>query len=193
MSDKRLIYKFDFNAVRFVFLWTGPYDYRSPSGWDARQPAYDAQMVELRKWLDEAKAVGTRKVFIAFHAPAFCRSGMGPIPASQNPHKIIASYAKDLEIVVFNGHVHTTEMYDVDGVKYFVLGGGGAEQDPILPGRTSIKVPPNYPSDLYWNGSPPKEEYNYLLVDVDPEQKTKFTLNRFRPWSAKPFATVELF
>jgi Calcineurin-like phosphoesterase len=193
VSDKRLIYKFDFNGVRFVFLWTGPYDYRSPSGWDARQPAYDAQMVELRKWLDEAKAAGTRKVFIAFHAPAFCRSGMGPIPASQNPHKIIASYAKDLEIVVFNGHVHTTEMYDVDGVKYFVLGGGGAEQDPILPGRTSIKVPPNYPSDLYWNGSPPKEEYNYLLVDVDPEQKTKFTLNRFRPWSAKPFATVELF
>jgi aerobic carbon-monoxide dehydrogenase large subunit len=26
-----------------------------------------------------------------------------------------------------------------------------------------------------------------------PGQKTKFTLNRFRPWSAEPFATVELF
>jgi hypothetical protein len=75
------------------------------------------------------KAKGTQKVFISFHAPAFCRSGMGPIPEEQNPHKTIAAYAKDLDIVVFNGHVHTTELYEVDGVKYLVLGGGGAEQD----------------------------------------------------------------
>ena len=80
-----------------------------------------------------------------------------------------------------------------DGVKYLLLGGGGAEQDPILPGRTSINLPAGYPPDLYWKGQPPKEEYNYLLVDVQPGQKTKFTLNRFRPWSAEPFATVELF
>jgi predicted phosphohydrolase len=193
VSDKRLIYKFDFNGVRFIFLWTGKYDYRSPSSWDATQPVYEAQMKELKQWLDEAKAAGTRKVFITFHAPAFCRSGMGPIPESQNPHKIIAAYAKDLDIVVFNGHVHTTELYEVDGVKYLLLGGGGAEQDPILPGRTSIKLPADYPPDLYWQGQPPKEEYNYILVDVKPGQKTKFTLNRFRPWAAEPFATVELF
>ena len=89
--------------------------------------------------------------------------------------------------------MHTTELYEVDGVKYLLLGGGGAEQDPILPGRTSIKVPANYPPDLYWKGQPPKEEYNYLLVDVEPGQKTKFTLNRFRPWAAEPFENVELF
>jgi Calcineurin-like phosphoesterase len=193
VSDKRLIYKFDFSGARFIFLWTGPYDYRSPSSWSATQPAYDAQIRELRQWLDEAKAGGTRKVFIAFHAPAFCRSGMGPIPESKNPHKVIASYAKDLDIVVFNGHVHTTELFEVDGVKYLLLGGGGAEQDPILPGRTAIKVPADYPPDRYWKGEPPKEEYNYLLVDVQPGQKIKFTLNRFRPWSAEPFATVEVF
>jgi len=193
VTDKRLIYKFDFNDVRFIFLWTGPYDYRQPSGWDATQPAYEAQMKELKQWLDEAKAAGTKKVFIAYHAPTFCRAGMGPIPEAQNPHKILASYAKDLDIVVFNGHVHTTELYEVDGVKYLVLGGGGAEQDPILPGRTSFKVPADYPQDIYWKGQPPKEEYNYLLVDVQPGKPTKFTLNRFRPWSAQPFATVELF
>lgn len=193
VSDKRLIYKFDFNGVRFIFLWTGKYDYRQPSSWDATRPAYEAQMKELKQWLDEAKAAGTKKVFISFHAPAFCRAGMGPIPEAQNPHKMLASYAKDLDIVVFNGHVHTTECYETDGVKYFVLGGGGAEQDPILPGRTTFKVPAGYPEDLYWKGQPPKEEYNYLLVDVQPGQKTKFTLNRFRPWSAEPFATVELF
>jgi len=193
VSDKRLIYKFDFNDVRFIFLWTGPYDYRAPTSWEATQPAYDAQMSEMKLWLDEARTKGTRKVFIAFHAPAFARSGMGPIPEGQNPHKILSSYAKDLEIVVFNGHVHTTELYEVDGVKYLLLGGGGAEQDPILPGRTSITVAADYPPDLYWKGQPPKEEYNYLLVDVSPAQKTKFTLNRFRPWAAKPFERVEVF
>jgi hypothetical protein len=193
VTDKRLIYKFDFSGARFIFLWTGPYDYRSPSSWSATQPGYEAQIEDLKQWLDEAKAASIRKVFVAFHAPAFCRSGMGPIPDSQNPHQVFASYAKDLEIVVFNGHVHTTELYEVDGVKYLLLGGGGAEQDPILPGRTAFKVPASYPPDLYWKGQPPKEEYNYLLVDVQVGQKTKFTLNRFRPWSAEPFATVDVF
>ena len=193
LSADQLVYKFDFNGARFIFLWTGKYDYRSPTSWDATRPSYEDQMKQLRQWLDEAKSAGTRKVFVTFHNPAFCRSGMGAIPEAQNPHKVLASYAKDLEIVVFNGHVHTTELYEVDGVKYLLLGGGGAEQDPILPGRTHIKVPADYPPDLYWKGQSPKEEYNYVLVDVQPGQKTKFTLNRFRPWSAEPFATVELF
>jgi Calcineurin-like phosphoesterase len=193
VSDKQLIYKFDYNGVRFIFLWTGAYDYRDPTAWGSTRPAYEDQMKQLQVWLDEAKAAGTKKVFIAFHNPTFCRSGMGAIPAAQNPHNTIAAYAKDLDIVVFNGHVHTTELYEVDGVKYLLLGGGGAEQDPILPGRTHIKVPPDYPPDLYWKGEAPKEEYNYVHIDVVPGQPTKFTLNRFRPWSAEPFETVELF
>jgi len=193
VSDKQLIYKFDYQGVRFIFLWTGAYDYRDPSGWGATRPPYEAQIEQMQKWLDEAKANGTKKVFISFHSPVFCRSGMGAIPADQNPHKAIAAYAKDLDIVVFNGHVHTTELYQVDGVKYLMLGGGGAEQDPILPGRTHIKVPDGYPPDQYWKGASPIEEYNYVLVDVKPGKATAFTLNRFRPGSAEPFATVELF
>jgi hypothetical protein len=193
LSAKQLTYKFDFNGARFIFLWTGPYDYREPTAWNATRPTFEEQMKQLKAWLDQAKAAGTKKVFISFHNPAFARSGMGAIPDSQNPHKTIAAYAKDLDIVVFNGHVHTTELYEVDGVKYLLLGGGGAEQDPILPGRTHLKLPADYPPDLYWKGAAPKEEYNYVLVDVKPGQPTRFTLSRFRPWSAEPFATVELF
>jgi len=193
VDDKHLIYKFDYRGARFIFLWTGRYDHSEPTGWVATRPPYEEQMQQLRTWLNEAKTAGIKQVFITFHNPVFCRSGMGAVPEAQNPHKLLASYAKDLEIVVFNGHVHTTEVYDVDGVKYLLLGGGGAEQDPILPGRTHIKVPANYPLDQYWRGSAPKEEYNYLLVDVKPGEKTKFTLNRFRPWSAKPFETVQIF
>jgi len=138
VSDKQLTYKFDFGGARFIFLWTGPYDYRVPTAWSATRPTYEAQMKELKQWLDEAKAAGTKKVFIAFHNPAFARSGMGAIPEEQNPHKTIASYAKDLDIVVFNGHVHTTELYEVDGVKYLLLGGGGLNKIRSFPvGRTS--------------------------------------------------------
>lgn len=193
VTPERLIYKFDFKDVRFIFLWTGKYDYRSPSLWDGDRPKYAEQMTQLQQWLDEAKTKGIKKAFIVFHYPVFCRAGLGPIPEPDNPHKVIAAYAKDLELVVFNGHVHTTELYDVDGVKYLLLGGGGAEQDPILPGRTSIKVPANYPPELYWKGQPPREEYNYALVDVEPGQKTKFTLTRYRPGSAEPFGTEALF
>ena len=192
VSDKNLIYKFDYNGARFIFLWTGKYNEHSPTAWGATRPTYEGQMKQLAAWLDEAKAAGIRKVFIAFHNPAFCRSGFGAVPDAQNPHKLLASYAKDLDIVVFNGHVHTTETYDVDGVKYLLLGGGGAEQDPILPGRESVKVPADYPPNLYQKGDPSKEEYNYLLVDVAPGQPTKFTLNRLRPESSKPFESVEL-
>ena len=42
-------------------------------------------MKELKRWLDEAKAAGTRKVFISFHAPAFCRSGWAPSPSRKTP------------------------------------------------------------------------------------------------------------
>src|SRR5262249_8299965 len=139
VSSDHLIYKMDFKGTRFIFLWTGKYDYRSPSSWDATQPAYEEQMKQLRQWLDQAKAAGERQVFVSFHAPAFCRSGMGAIPEPQNPHQVLAAYAKDLDIVVFNGHVHTTELFDVDGVKYLVLAGGGAEQDPIPPARPSLQ------------------------------------------------------
>jgi Calcineurin-like phosphoesterase len=193
VTPERLIYTFDFKGARFIFLWTGKYDYRSPSLWDGDRPKYAEQMDQLRQWLDDAKAKGIQKAFITFHYPVFARAGLGPIPGPDNPHKVIAAYAKDLDLVVFNGHVHTTEMYDVDGVKYLLLGGGGAEQDPILPGRTNLKVPADYPQDLYWRGKPPQEDYNYVLVDVTPGEKTKFTLSRFRPTSAEPFATEALF
>jgi len=193
VTPEKLIYKFDFKDTRFIFLWTGKYDYRSPSKWDADRPRYAEQMKQLQQWLDDAKARGIRKAFISFHYPVFARSGLGGIPEPDNPHQLIAKYAKDMEVVVFNGHVHTTELYEVDGVKYLMLGGGGAEQDPILPGRTSIKLPPNYPPDLYWKGQPPVEEYNYVLVNVRPGQPTKFTLSRWRPGATAQYATEELF
>jgi len=78
VTPENLIYKFDFKGTRFIYLWSGKYDYRSPSLWDADRPKYAEQMTQLQKWMDEAKANGIRKAFIVFHYPVFARSGLGP-------------------------------------------------------------------------------------------------------------------
>lgn len=61
VSDKQLIYKFDFRGARFIFLWTGPYDYRQPSEWNATQPAYEAQMVQLKSGWTKPSPAGSRR------------------------------------------------------------------------------------------------------------------------------------
>src|SRR5580765_6290972 len=43
VTPENLIYKFDFNGARFIFLWSGQYDYRSPSQWDGDRPKYAEQ------------------------------------------------------------------------------------------------------------------------------------------------------
>ena len=193
VTPEKMIYHFDFGGARFIYLWSGKADRFAPSGWDSTQPVYKEQLAQMITWLDEAKAKKIRNVFVIFHNPVYNRAGFAPIPEDTNPHATLASYAKDFaEIIVFNGHVHTTEHFDVDGVQYFVLGGGGAEQDPVLPGRTSIPRPADYPPDLYWNGKPPIEEYNYFTFNVKPGEKSKVTINRFRPTSATPFEEVTL-
>ena len=139
------------------------------------------------------KAKGIKKVLLCFHYPVFCRFGFGGIPEPDNPHKLIASYAKDFDIVVFNGHVHTTKLLQDNGVKFTLYWVEVAPSGTDSSGTTKVHLPPDYPTDLYWKGDTPKEEYNFIHVDVQPGQPTKFTLHRFRPWSSEPFATVELF
>ena len=45
----------------------------------------------------------------------------------------VALVCVGLFAVVLNGCARDGAAYGVDGVKYLVLGGGGAEQHPILP------------------------------------------------------------
>jgi hypothetical protein len=73
---------------------------RSPSLWDGDRPKYAEQMEQMQKWLDEAKAKGIKKGVHHLPLPGVLPVGFGPIPAPDNPHKLIASYAKDMEIVV---------------------------------------------------------------------------------------------
>jgi hypothetical protein len=147
-------------------------------------------MEMLAAWLAEARKSGLNRAFITFHNPAFATTGAGAIPADQNPHRLIAQFAADLDIIVFNGHVHTTELFEKDGVRYLLLGNGGGEQDysPCEPPRNCT----SRDDELYWKSENRVEEYNYLVVTVS-QGGVQMKLRRYRPEAATPFETVELF
>lgn len=180
------IYKFDRKGCRFIFLDSGSLDVRRPSDWTSRYPDFQTQMSTLQKWLKEAKKSGMRRVFITFHYPVYCLAEP-PLLQQYSPHPYIKPFASDLDITVFTGHIHSTELYLVDGVRYLVVGGGGGEQS-----IGTFTPPPGYPSELYWNGQPRVEEYNYLLVQVSGKNM-RMWLYRFRPSSSTPFEKVEVF
>jgi hypothetical protein len=173
-SRDRRIYAFDHAGCRFIFLDSGPYR-GDKEGWYGRQPDFAGQMQALTVWLEEAAQKGMRQVFVTYHKPSFCISGHGPLPDGHNPHPHLKAFAQRLSITVFNGHVHTTELYRVDGVRYLLLGAGGAPQ--VLEAKPA---PAGYPDELYWRGQPRVEEYNYLRAEV-AGGGLRLLLNRYRP------------
>jgi len=184
LSRQNRCYSFDFQGCRFIFLDTGTHG-KQKGYWAGCRPDFAGQMRQLEGWLNTAVAEKARQVFVSFHAPAFCQIGHGGLPLDLNPHQALKKFSDKLKITVFNGHVHTTEMYFVDGVRYWVLGGGGAPQ--VL---ESPSPKPGHPPELYWAGRPRQEEYNYLMVKVQgPRLQT--WLHRFRPEEPKaPFGRV---
>lgn len=181
------VYMYDYEGCRFIFLDTGDMDYRNPSEWGGEYPGFHTQMQIMTNWLIEAIEIDSREVFITFHNPAFCQSGFGPLPDEHNPHSYIEPFSSDLSITVFNGHVHTTELYEVDGVRYLVLGAGGGEQSH----GTTLQVD-DYPVEMYWKGGQRVEDYNFLEVSVTGEE-LQFELYRFRPEAETQYEIVELY
>jgi len=180
------VYNFDYKNSRFIFLDSGIMDPDAPADWYKSTPGYEKQMEYLTTWLDEAVANNMDHAFLTLHYPVFSRSGFGPLPPEHNPHSLLKSYADEIDITVFTGHNHATEAYKVDGIRYFVAGGGGGEQS-----LSSNQMPENYPEDLYWRGERQKLEYNYLIVKVEGEDLT-ITVKRFRPNELKPYSQVNL-
>jgi hypothetical protein len=102
-----------------------------------------------KAWLEEdlRKVPKDRHVWVLVHQgpyshPAHPRSGHG---GSEAVRAAIAAAGKVHPIeVVFAGHEHFYERGEIDGLHYFVLGGGGApleEPDPSFPGvRAALKA-----------------------------------------------------
>jgi hypothetical protein len=188
LSNRRRIYSVPFRNCRFIFLDSGGTK-KGAYGetWTSEYPAFEAQMAFLTSELRVAKNTGADHVFVVYHKPSFVKVGHDPLPKDQNPHTIIKEFAKDLNIIVFNSHTHTTEHYFVDGVNYLVLGAGGAPQ------AFDLTANPSPEKELYWKGQSRVEEYNYLQVTVDSVH-IKGIIHRFRPNNTmKPFSVEEVF
>ena len=186
MSPQRRIYSFIYKGARFIFLDTGRWG--KGQRWNACCPPRQEQFVQLEKWLQQATAEKARQVFVVFHMPVYASAGRGGLPPNESPHPILKRYADKLSITVFNGDVHTTEAFWVDGVRYLVLGGAGAPQKLAKP-----KPKPGYPTELYWKGAPRVEEYNYAIVGVQGDKLT-IDVHRFRPTQPQaPSALVRIF
>jgi hypothetical protein len=184
-TPENRIYSFTHAGCRFIFLDSGGYK-DGIEGWWAYKPGFKKQMAALTGWLQKAKEEKARQVFIVYHKPSYCITGHGPLLDKWNPKRIIEPFAKELSITVFNGHVHTTEIYRVNGVRYLVLGGGGAPQ------RYEPDPPADYPAELYWGNKPRVEEYNFLMATVKGN-KLKLAIHRFRPSQVQaPMEEVEV-
>jgi hypothetical protein len=187
VSADRHIYAFDYHNSRFIFLDTGGYD--PPAGWGKdSKPGYDAQMKQLQDWLTEAQARGITHVFITLHKPPFCSAGHGHLAAQQNPHPLLARFANDpdrpLDLTVFSGHVHSSELYYRDGIRYLVLGGGGADQ--VYRTIDCAASDPYCQDELYWQGAKRMMEYNHLTVTVSGKD-VGMVLERWRPEASQPY------
>ncbi|MEF8916902.1 MAG: metallophosphoesterase [Candidatus Bipolaricaulota bacterium] len=180
------VYQFDYKNARFIFLDSGIMDPEAPADWYKSTPSYETQMNYLTSWLEEAIADGKDHAFLTLHYPVFSRSGFGPLPEEHNPHSLLKSYADKVDITVFTGHNHATEAYSVDGVRYFVVGGGGGEQS-----LSSNWMPEDYPEDHYWKGNEQKLDYNYLLVEVEGDD-VSVIVKHFRPNELEPYGRVNL-
>lgn len=176
------VYHFDYKNSRFIFLDTGTMDPENPEDWYNSEPGYEEQMQLLRGWIEEAIDEDQEHVFVTFHNPVFTRFGYGPLPSEHNPHGLLENYSNRIDINVFNGHIHATEAYNVDNVRYFVVGGGGGEQG--LHPRENISD--NYPEDYYWQGNAPQLDYNYFVVEVTGGE-VQIDVKSFRPNKFQPF------
>lgn len=186
LSRDRRVYSVPFENCQFIFLDSGGYS-SNGEAWTSIYPDFEGQMDFLVSELERAKKKGIDHVFIVYHKPSFAKASHDPLPARQNPHKFIRQFSKDLNIVVFNSHNHTTEHYFVDGVRYLVLGAAGAPQKfKLTENRLPVK-------EYYWQGKSRVEEYNYLQVEVEGPH-IKGLIHRFRPTSTEnPMSVVEVF
>ena len=180
----RPVWAFDFGGTRFIGLDSEAF---VDAGGDARPLDHAAQMALLREWLDGAAEAGLDRAVVLYHRPSFTLGRVGGLPAATDPHLVLREYADRLDVLVFNGHVHTTEAFEVEGVRYVVCGAGGSEQELVT------RVPrAGYPLDSYWAGAPREEEYAWVEVRVDGDD-ADVLVHRWRPSAPDLAETVELF
>ncbi|MCP5050635.1 MAG: hypothetical protein GY940_25960, partial [bacterium] len=185
-SETNRVYHLVHQNSLFVFLDTGDYALSGGTQWLSKLPPFQGQMDFLKKQLENVPE-SVQHVFVVYHKPSFAKVGHDPLPKDQNPHyAVLKNYADKFNIIVFNSHVHSTEYYIVDGIRYLLVGGGGAPQ-AFKPAKH-----PSPEKELYWNGKPLEFQLNYMTVHVKGK-KVSVDVNKFNPPAFKREKPVTLF
>jgi hypothetical protein len=119
-----------------------------------------------RRWLDSQLAhipPSADFVFFLFHLPLICDLQTAFMLGIPDPstldlrHEIEArAAASHAKFVVFNGHIHNYERFEVNGVTHVITGGGGAHPYPIfVRGDQDLYRAHTYPN------------FNYVVITLE--------------------------
>ena len=143
----------------------------------------------LNERSQEMAAAGTplKNIFVQYHKPSFSHYKHPPLNRENDPVEALKAFrgqAPQVQMYVFNGHNHTTELYQpARGITVLVAGGGGAPQKVLSQDLPSKKVMKIYKKkgvkEIFWTSLGTTTEdrtqrVNYWMVEVD------HTLNRVR-------------
>lgn len=121
-----------------------------------------------------------KNVFVQYHKPSYSTSQHAPLNDANDPLRIFMGFKKemkedhdiDLNLYVFNGHNHTTELYNPEpGVLVLVAGGGGAPQEKAIKKQVHEHAKEYQPEELFWRKIEParNRRINYFRVYISQE------------------------
>ena len=146
----------------------------------------DYDQLQLPRFLEkraaDMTAAGTplKNIFVQYHKPSFSYYKHPPLDRENDPVEALKAFGRKnatVQMVVFNGHNHTTELYQpADNISVLVAGGGGAPQKRLSKDLPSGPVKKIYEEkgvkEVFWSAIGTTTEdrtqrVNYWTVDVD--------------------------
>jgi len=146
----------------------------------------DYTQLQLPSFLKETAArmaaSGTplKNMFVQYHKPSFSHYKHPPLDTKSDPVEALKAFGQEsnkVQIFVFNGHNHTTELYQpAANISVLVAGGGGAPQKELSPDLPSKAVKEIYAAkgvkEVFWEalGSTTQkrtQRINYWTIEVD--------------------------
>ncbi len=158
-EDNERYYSMDYLNVHFIFL---------DSNITETQPEFEAQL----KWLEnDLKNIDNDKfIFVSFHHPFWTQAQeYGEMEENKpeghyNTKHWLPLFKKYEVNAVFNGHIHSYERYQKDGIQFITTAGGGSKLNEL---HTAEPLP--------WKEFELLRHLNYVNVDVS-ENKAIFTV-----------------
>ncbi len=173
----------------FISLCTGGYigDYTDSSAFaqdrifTCTEATFDD--LNLLKFLKDASKdmKDLDNIFIQYHKPSYSFYKHPPLNKENDPVEVLKDFIgseSDLQVYVFNGHNHTTELYQpTENITVLVAGGGGAPQKILTPKDAysnypdSLKLPSEAVKKIYEDKA--TKEVFWKMIGSDTWSRTK--------------------